>query len=86
MENNEDRYITWELSNVSAIYRTQPKAYVYGSKFGLDVAFLTENLSLIPNLTLTKGIEEEEVWNGLPGRHVGAHHWGFSHDMEEYQK
>lgn len=57
-----------ELSNVQAI-QNAAKAYVYGFEFGLDVTF-TENMSLISNLTFTKGIEEEEEGTDSPGRHV----------------
>lgn len=57
-----------EFSNVQAI-QNAAKAYVYGFEFGLE-AFLTDNLSLISNLTLTEGIEEEADGTDSPGRHV----------------
>ena len=57
-----------ELSNVQAMQNTA-KAYVYGFEFGLE-AFLSENLSLVSNLTLTEGIEEEEDGTETPARHV----------------
>ena len=57
-----------ELSNVQAM-QNAAKAYVYGFEFGLE-AFLTENLSLVSNLTLTAGIEEEEDGTDTPARHV----------------
>ncbi|WP_149304280.1 TonB-dependent receptor plug domain-containing protein [Pareuzebyella sediminis] len=57
-----------QLSDVQAI-QNAAKAYVYGFEFGLE-AFLTDNLSIISNLTLTEGIEEEEDGSDSPGRHV----------------
>ncbi|NJB71254.1 hemoglobin/transferrin/lactoferrin receptor protein [Saonia flava] len=57
-----------ELSNVQAI-QNAAKAYVYGFELGLE-AFLSDNLSVISNLTITKGIEEEEDGTDSPGRHV----------------
>ncbi len=57
-----------ELSNVQAI-QNAAKAYVYGFEFGVE-AFLTDNLSLVSNLTLTEGIEEEDDGTDSPGRHV----------------
>ena len=57
-----------ELSNVQAM-QNAAKAYVYGFEFGLE-AFLTDNLSLVSNLTLTAGIEEEEDGTDTPARHV----------------
>ena len=57
-----------ELSNVQAI-QNAAKAYVYGFEFGLE-AFLTENFSIVSNLTITKGIEEEADGTDSPGRHV----------------
>ncbi len=57
-----------ELSNVQAI-QNAAKAYVHGIEFGLD-AFFTENLSLSSNLTITKGLEEEEDGTESPGRHI----------------
>lgn len=57
-----------ELSDVQAI-QNAAKAYVYGFEFGLE-AFLSENISIVSNLTITKGIEEEEDGTDSPGRHV----------------
>ncbi|WP_394748330.1 TonB-dependent receptor [Spongiimicrobium salis] len=57
-----------ELSNVQAI-QNAAKAFVYGFEFGVE-AFLTDNLSLSSNLTITEGIEEEEDGTDSPGRHV----------------
>ncbi len=57
-----------ELSNVQAM-QNAAKAYVYGFEFGLE-AFLTENISLVSNLTLTEGIEEEDDGTDTPARHV----------------
>ena len=57
-----------ELSNVQAI-QNAAKAYVYGFEFGLD-ATISDNISLVSNLTLTQGIEEEEDGTDSPGRHV----------------
>ncbi len=57
-----------ELSDVQAI-QNAAKAYVYGFELGLE-AFLSDQWSLISNLTLTEGIEEEEDGTDSPGRHV----------------
>ena len=57
-----------ELSNVQAI-QNAAKAFVYGFEFGAE-AFLTDNLSIVSNLTITEGIEEEEDGTESPGRHV----------------
>lgn len=57
-----------ELSNVQAI-QNAAKAYVYGMEFGIE-AFFTDNLSIASNLTITKGIEEEEDGTDSQGRHV----------------
>jgi hemoglobin/transferrin/lactoferrin receptor protein len=56
-----------ELSNVQAM-QNAAKAYVYGFEFGLE-AFFSENVSLVSNLTLTEGIEEEDGTD-TPARHV----------------
>jgi len=56
------------LSNVQAM-QNAANAYVYGFEFGLE-AFLSENLSLVSNLTLTEGIEEDIDGNDTPARHV----------------
>jgi len=57
-----------ELSNVLAIQNVA-KAFVYGFEFGLE-AFLTDNLSVSSNLTLTEGIEEEPDGTSSPARHA----------------
>ena len=57
-----------ELSQVLAI-QNAAKAYVYGLEVGLE-AFLANNFSIISNLTLTEGVEEEEDGSDSPGRHV----------------
>ncbi len=56
------------LSNVQAV-QNAAKAYVYGFEFGLE-AFLTDNLLLSSNLTLTEGFEEEADGTNSPARHV----------------
>ncbi|MBT8300222.1 MAG: TonB-dependent receptor [Maribacter sp.] len=56
------------LSNVQAM-QNAANAYVYGFEFGLE-AFLSENLSVMSNLTLTDGIEEDSDGNDTPARHV----------------
>ena len=72
-----------ELSNVQAIQNTA-KAYVYGFEFGLDV-FLSDNISISSNLTLTEGIEEEEDGTDSPARHV-APTFGDFHIVWKNQK
>ncbi len=57
-----------ELSNVQAI-QNAAKAYVYGFEFGVE-AFLSDNFSIISNLTLTEGLEEEDDGSDSAGRHV----------------
>lgn len=57
-----------DLSDVQAI-QNAAKAYVYGFELGLE-AFLTGNLSVTSNLTITEGIEEEADGTDSPGRHV----------------
>ncbi|MGB5229550.1 MAG: TonB-dependent receptor, partial [Eudoraea sp.] len=57
-----------ELSNVQAIQNAS-NAYVYGFEFGLE-AFLSDNFSILSNLTLTEGMEEDENGNDTPARHV----------------
>lgn len=57
-----------ELSDVQAI-QNAAKAYVYGFEFGLE-AFFSDQWSLVSNLTLTEGNEEEEDGTDSPGRHV----------------
>lgn len=57
-----------ELSNVQAI-QNAAKAYVYGFELGLE-AYLTDRLSLLSNVTLTKGKEEEDDGSTSYGRHI----------------
>ncbi|WP_240938658.1 TonB-dependent receptor plug domain-containing protein [Arenibacter sp. 6A1] len=72
-----------EMSKVQAI-QNAAKSYVYGFEIGLD-AFLTEKLSLVSNLTITKGIEEETDGSDSPGRHV-APTFGDFHVIWKNQK
>lgn len=72
-----------ELSNVQAI-QNAAKAFVYGFEFGLE-AFLTDNLSLSSNLTITEGIEEEPDGTNSPSRHV-APTFGDFHVLWKNQK
>ncbi|MFS4492515.1 TonB-dependent receptor domain-containing protein [Maribacter sp. 2308TA10-17] len=72
-----------ELSNVQAI-QNAAKAYVYGFELGLE-AFLTDNLSITSNLTITEGIEEEADGTDSPGRHV-APTFGDFHFVWKNQK
>ncbi|WP_425234876.1 TonB-dependent receptor plug domain-containing protein [Ulvibacterium sp.] len=57
-----------ELSNVQAI-QNAAKAYVYGFELGLE-AFLSDHWSIMSNLTITEGIEEEADGTDSPARHV----------------
>ncbi|QCX02117.1 TonB-dependent receptor [Aggregatimonas sangjinii] len=57
-----------EPSTVQAI-QNAAKAYVYGLEFSLE-AFLTDNITITSNLTLTEGVEEEDDGTDSPGRHV----------------
>ena len=57
-----------ELSNVQAI-QNAAKAYIYGFEFGVE-AFLTKQWSLLGNLTITEGIEEDEDGTDTPARHA----------------
>jgi hemoglobin/transferrin/lactoferrin receptor protein len=67
--NGEEEIIyNGELSNVQAIQNAS-NAYVYGFEFGLE-AFLSDNFSILSNLTLTEGTEEDENGNDTPARHV----------------
>lgn len=72
-----------ELSNVQAI-QNAAKAYVYGFEFGLE-AYVTERLSLISNLTFTKGVEEEDNGTETPARHA-APTFGDFHIVWKNQK
>lgn len=67
--NGEEEIIyNGELSNVQAIQNAS-NAYVYGLEVGLQ-AFLSENFSILSNLTFTEGTEEDENGNDTPARHV----------------
>ena len=57
-----------ELSSVQAI-QNAAKAYVYGFELGME-AFFDENWSLVSNLTLTEGTEEDESGEDTPARHA----------------
>jgi len=72
-----------ELSNVQAI-QNAAKAFVYGFEFGAE-AFLTDNLSLSSNLTITEGVEEEPDGTEAVARHV-APTFGDFHILWKNQK
>lgn len=72
-----------EPSNVQAI-QNAAKAYVYGFEFGLE-AFFNEHLSLVSNLTLTEGVEEDDDGTDSPSRHA-APTFGDVHLIWENQK
>lgn len=57
-----------QLSNVQAI-QNAAKAFVYGFEFGAE-AFLSEQISLRSNITLTEGIEEDSDGAESAARHV----------------
>ncbi len=57
-----------ELSNVQAI-QNAANAYVYGVEVGLE-AFMGNHWSLLGNLTLTEGTEEDDNGMESPARHV----------------
>jgi hemoglobin/transferrin/lactoferrin receptor protein len=67
---NGEREILYngELSNVQAI-QNAAKAYVYGFEFGAEV-FLTNELQLTTNLTITEGIEEDDSGEDSAARHA----------------
>ena len=67
---NGEREIMYngELSNVQAI-QNAAKAYVYGFEFGAEV-FLTNELQLTTNLTITEGIEEDDNGEESAARHA----------------
>jgi len=67
---NGEREIIYngELSNVQAI-QNAAKAYVYGFEFGAEV-FLTNELQLTTNLTITEGIEEDDSGEESAARHA----------------
>ncbi len=70
-------------SNVQAI-QNAAKASIYGFEFGSDV-FITDNLSLAANLTITKGIEEETDGTDSSARHA-APTFGDFHIIWKHQK
>jgi hemoglobin/transferrin/lactoferrin receptor protein len=72
-----------EPSNVQAI-QNAAKAYVYGFEFGLE-AFFNEHFSLVSNLTLTEGVEEDDDGTDSPSRHA-APTFGDVHLIWENQK
>lgn len=72
-----------EPSNVQAI-QNAAKAYVYGFEFGLE-AYFNEYLSLVSNLTLTEGVEEDDSGTDSPSRHA-APTFGDVHLIWENQK
>jgi len=57
-----------ELSTVQAI-QNAAKAYVYGLELGLE-AFFGKQWSVLANLTLTKGTEEDDDGNDTPARNA----------------
>ncbi len=57
-----------ELSTVQAI-QNAARAYVYGFEFGAEV-FLSKDLSVASNLTITEGVEEEDNGEDSPARHA----------------
>lgn len=57
-----------ELSNVQAI-QNAAKAYVYGFEFGGEL-YLNNEMQLTSNLTLTKGIEEDDSGEDSAARHA----------------
>ncbi|MGB5699412.1 TonB-dependent receptor [Muriicola sp.] len=67
---NGEREILYngELSNVQAI-QNAAKAYVYGFEMGAEV-FLTNELQFTTNLTITKGIEEDDSGEDSAARHA----------------
>jgi len=67
---NGEREILYngELSNVQAI-QNAAKAYVYGFEFGAEV-FLSNELQLTTNLTITEGIEEDDSGEESAARHA----------------
>ena len=64
---NEIEY-NGEPSNVQAI-QNAAKAYVYGFEFGVE-AYFDDHLSLVSNLTITEGIEEDDDGMDSPARHA----------------
>lgn len=57
-----------ELSNVQAI-QNAANAYVYGFEFGVQ-AFFNKHWSILANLTLAEGVEEDDAGLESPARHV----------------
>lgn len=72
-----------ELSNVQAI-QNAAKAYVYGFEFGLE-AYFDEHWSVLSNLTLTEGTEEDDSGTDTPARHA-APTFGDLHLIWQNQK
>lgn len=72
-----------ELSNVQAI-QNAARSYVYGLELGME-AFLNENWSILGNLTLTDGVEEDDDGTDSPARHV-APLFGDAHIVWKNQK
>ncbi|WP_236640850.1 TonB-dependent receptor [Flagellimonas alvinocaridis] len=72
-----------EPSNVQAI-QNAAKAYVYGFEFGVE-AYLDDHWSLISNLTLTEGTEEDDDGTDSPARHA-APTFGDVHLIWQNQK
>ncbi len=67
--NGESRIIyNGELSNVQAI-QNAAKAYAYGFELGLE-AILSEEFSVLANLTFTEGVEEDDNGMETPARHA----------------
>ena len=57
-----------ELSNVQAI-QNAAKSYVYGFELGME-AFMNQHWSIVGNLTLTEGVEEDDSGIDTPVRHA----------------
>ncbi|WP_199913336.1 TonB-dependent receptor [Flagellimonas amoyensis] len=72
-----------EQSNVQAI-QNAAKAYVYGFEFGLE-AYFDEHWSLLSNLTLTEGTEEDDSGTDTSARHA-APTFGDVHLIWQSQK
>jgi len=72
-----------EPSNVQAI-QNAAKAYVYGFEFGVE-AYLDDHWSLVSNLTLTEGVEEDDDGTDSPARHA-APTFGDVHVVWQNQK
>lgn len=64
-----------ELSRVQAI-QNAARAYVYGLELGAE-AYITDQLSLVTNLTFTKGTEEDDGGVDTPARHAAPNFGDF---------